>query len=95
MNKITHTIELTLKDFTNSDFKAFITNLLTLQQELIKVDPEELDPGLIDFGMDQNMWDYATSAIDREPTEYDWEAAGYIASDLKEILDNLKQIAAE
>ncbi len=90
MNKIKHTIELILKAFTESNFKVFIKELLTLQKELIKVDPEHMEPRLVDFGMDEDMWnDWVISSIDKDPTQYDWEAAGYIAKDLQEILQIL------
>ena len=90
MNKIKHTIEQTLKAFTESNFKEFIKQVLTLREELIKIDPEHMEPRLVDFGMDEDMFDWAISAIDRDATEYDWVAAGYIAKDLQEILQIFK-----
>lgn len=86
MNNIKHTIKLILKAFTEANFKEFIKQLLTLQEEMTKVDPENMDPRLVDFGMDQDMFDWGISAMDKDPTEYDWEAAGYIAKDLQEII---------
>lgn len=90
MNKIKSTIEYILKTFLEKNFKLFIKALLTLREEIIKVDPEQMNPALVDFGMDQEMFEgWAISSIDKEPSEYNWEAAGFIIRDLQDILNNL------
>lgn len=82
--------ELAIKYFSEKSFKLFIKALLTLKEEVIKLDPEVLDVGLVDLVMDENMWDWISGAVGREPTEYDWEAAAVIAADLQNILQNSK-----
>ena len=89
MNKINLLIELCIKFFSEQNFKGFIKSLLTLKAEVIKVDPEKLNDGLVDLIMDENCIDWAVSSIDRAPTDYDWEAARLIALDLQEILNEI------
>lgn len=84
MDKIKSAMESVLKYFTDSNFKGFIKSLLTLRTEVLKVDPGSLELNLVDLVMDDNAYDWVVSALDKEPTEFDWEAAGYIASDLQE-----------
>ena len=83
--------ELAIKFFSERNFKLFIKTLLTLKEEVIKLDPEVLEVGLVDLVMDENMWDWVSEASSREPTEYDWEAAAVITADLQDILNNSKK----
>lgn len=83
MDVIKNTTENILKDFGNKNFKLFIKDLLTLRTEVLKTNPEGLELGLVDLIMDDSVFDWLISAMDREPTEYDWEAAGFVARDLK------------
>lgn len=93
MNKIKYTIEEILKYFRENNFKLFIKELLTLQEEMIKVNPEDMHSRLVDFGMDEDMWnDWVISSIDKDPTQYDWTAAEYIAKDLQEVLNILNNL---
>lgn len=92
MNKIKYTIEEILKYFRENNFKLFIKELLTLQEEMIKVNPEDMHSRLVDFGMDEDMFAWGISAIDKIPTEYDWTAAEYIAKDLQEVLNILNNL---
>ena len=91
MNEIKQTIENTIKAFEHQNFLLFIKHLLTLRDEVVKVDPENTDPGLVDLIMDENAISWAISSIGRAPIENDWIAAGYIAADLKEILENINK----
>ncbi len=88
MNLANTLADLAIKYFSERNFKLFIKALLTLKEEVIKLDPGNLDPGMVDLVMDQNMWDWTIEAANREPTDYDWEAATVIAADLQSILNN-------
>jgi hypothetical protein len=91
MNEIIKAIENTLMAFDNNDFKSFIKHLLTLRTEVFKVNPGDLDLGLVDLAQDDNCFTWVISAIDREPTELDLEAASYIAADLRDTLNNIQK----
>jgi len=89
MQTIKNTMNLIIKSYDNKNFQQFIKELLTLREEIIKFDPEDLDPSLVDFNMDENMYDWTISGIGREPTKYDWEAAEIITANLRDISVNL------
>ncbi len=89
MNRVKETIANALKAFESNNFELFIKELLTFRTEVLKIDPALLDLGLVDLIMDENVWIWAISAISREPTDFDWEAAGFIAADLKDTLLNM------
>ena len=91
MNKINLMIELCIKFFSEENFKGFIKALLTLRSEVIKLDPEKIDIGLVDLIMDEEMGNWAISSIDRIPTDYDWEAARLISLELKDILTEINK----
>jgi hypothetical protein len=86
MTKINLMIELCIKFFSEQNFKGFIKSLLTLRSEVIKLNPENIDVGLVDLIMDEEMGSWAISAMDRSPTDYDWEAARLISLELQDIL---------
>ena len=89
MNEIKNICENIVKAFTETNFKEFIGQLLTFRDEVIKHDPQEMDPGIVDLAMDENMWEWASSAVNRKVTDFDWEAAGYIAADVQDCLKNM------
>lgn len=89
MEDIKHAIDLILKEFQMGNFQGFIKNLLTLRTLVLKKNPEDLDLGLVDLIMDENCFDWVVSVVDRTPTDFDWEAAKYIAEDLADTLKNL------
>lgn len=86
MNKILNV----LNSFTSNNFSDFIKNLIKLRAEALTYDPELMNLGLVDLMMDENMWNWIATAIEKPPTEFDWEAAGYVAADLKDILENME-----
>lgn len=79
-------IELAIKYFSERNFKLFLKALLTLKEEVIKLKPEKLSAELVDFVMDENVWEWAEGIAGKTPSEYDWEAATVIAADLQDIL---------
>jgi len=90
MNKTINLLaELAIKYFSEKNFKLFIKALLTLKEEVIKLDPAKLDVGLVDLIMDENLFDWAEGAASKQPSDYDWEAATVITLDLQDILKNL------
>lgn len=91
MNIVNTLADLTIKYFTERNFKLFIKALLTLKEEVIKLDPEKLDPGMVDLTMDENMWMWAEDAASKNPSEYDWEAAMIISADLQSIINESKK----
>lgn len=91
MNIINTLAELAVKYFSERNFKLFIKALLTLKEETIKLDPEVLNPNMVDLVMDESMFEWAEGIAGKEPSEYDWEAAMIISADLQSIL-NEKEI---
>jgi hypothetical protein len=83
-------MDIIIKYFSEKNFKLFIKGLLTLKEEVIKLDPENLEPGLVDLIMDENMFEWAEGIAGKNPSDYDWEAATVIAADLQDILKNSK-----
>lgn len=77
-----------LNSFISNNFSEFIKNLIKLRTEALTYNPEQMNLGLVDLLMDENMWNWVSSTIEKDPTEFDWEAAGYVAADLKDILEN-------
>lgn len=93
MTKINLMMELCIKFFSEQNFKGFIKTLLTLRSEVIKINPEDVDVGLVDLMMDEEMNNWAISGMDRTPTDYDWEAARLISLELQDILVEINKNA--
>jgi hypothetical protein len=87
-DKLKEIISNIIKDFTSGSFSSLIKNLFELRKTALEFDPKEMNLALVDFLMDENMWSWITSGVGKEPTEFDWEAAGYVAADLKTILES-------
>lgn len=79
-------IEKAITADNNDNFNDFIKNLLLLRETVAEVDPEILDISFVDFMMDNNMWSWVMSSLNREPTDFDKEAAKYVVNDLKNIV---------
>lgn len=90
MEKLKYLIDKILKLYEKNNFSDFINNLLLIKNEAAKFDPEQMSLEFVDFLMDQNMWEVILNSFQKEPTKFDLEAASYIASDLKDILNNNK-----
>ncbi len=86
MENIKEYILKILKFYENGKFSDFISNLLLLKNEAAKYDPEEMPLNLVDFLMDESMYDWVLQAFNREPNDFDWEAASFVANDLREII---------
>lgn len=87
-DKLKELIDNIINGFTSNNFSSLIKNLFELRKVALQFDPKEMNLALVDFLMDENMWSWIVSAAGKEPTEFDWEAAGYVAADLKDILEN-------
>lgn len=74
----------------NNNFDLFVKRLLILQKETSKLNPEDMHLDFVDFLMDENMWNWAHSSLNKNPTEYDLEAVDFVASDLQDLLANNK-----
>jgi hypothetical protein len=79
--------DLAIKYFSERNFKLFIKALLTLKEEVIKLDPESLDDGMVDLVMDEALFDWALESYNKEPSDYDWQAATVVYADLQFILN--------
>lgn len=90
MSLVNTIADLAIKYFSERNFKLFIKALLTLKEEVIKLDPEILDPNMVDLVMDENMWSWAEEIAGKEPSDYDWEAATIIVADINSILNSSK-----
>lgn len=87
METIKEYINKILKFYENGKFSDFINNLLLLKNEAAKYDPENMSLNLVDFLMDENMFDWVVQSFNKEqPNDFDWEAAYYIANDLKDMI---------
>jgi hypothetical protein len=79
-----------LVSFESKKFGPFIKNLLLLREDISGIDPELFHTDFVDFLLDNNMWNWIISGLDKDPTEFDWEAAQFIAADIKDIITNNK-----
>jgi len=87
METIKEYINKILNFYENGKFSDFINNLLLLKNEAAKYDPENMPFNLVDFLMDENMFDWVLRSFDKTPNDFDWEAASYIVNDLKDIIN--------
>ena len=88
MKNINLIANIVIKYFDEKNFQLFIKALLTLKDEVIKYDPAELDPGMVDLVMDEAVFDWALENYNKEPSDYNWEAASIVVADLRDILKN-------
>jgi hypothetical protein len=86
--KISNFIIDIIDAYKNKDFQKFISKLMDLKDFQINIYPEAFHPTYSDLFLDNNMWGWISDSINKEPANYDWEAASFIMEDLKERIEN-------
>ncbi len=90
MEILKHIIDKTIKLYQEGKISEFINHLLLLKNEVAKYEPEKMSLDLVDFLMDESMFDWVLQSFNKAPTDFDWEAASFVVEDLKDILNNNK-----